>query len=201
MAAFLRHSSFRERCYLRNRNSDRALLVFCNPVESASNITNDFDLIAFLMSAGTEKVITDSSRLVGKLNRPRLCIIPALILLGVLCLVAGLLILSRGTQDIAWKQWSHACRTAKKENVKNPLFSEDVKLELVPGFTLNSEYECDVKDEEGKKLEFCKSFSVRSTFQKQATRGTEDISGAGSGDEQNRCVRSASFVLSNSCKE
>ncbi len=154
--AFLLNKNYRERCRrfdVKNRTFE-AVVFSCRKIPSMPNIKIDINLVSFMMSVGTEKRYSNSIRPIGKLNRPRLCILPALILLAGLSAIAGMLILMRGTQDLAFKQWAHACRTAKKENVDNPLFSEELELELRPDFTIHNGLQSESEDDENKKPVF-----------------------------------------------
>ncbi len=114
------------------------------------NISIDVDLFNFLMSVGTEKASTRSTRTIGKLNRPRLCIIWALILFASLSGIAGILLLARGNQDLAFKQWANACSTAMKENVENPLFSEELEIDILPNSRVHASLQSGSDDIENK---------------------------------------------------
>lgn len=132
--AFLNHEFYSKLCSpgipVRNANFS-GVGILCQDNPRFQNLTIDNTLVSFLMSVGTEKVNSGNPRVVGSMKRPRVCIIPAVLMLVGLISIAGLITLIRGTQDLAFKQWSYACRTAQLENDQNPLFCDDIELQLL----------------------------------------------------------------------
>lgn len=106
-AACLRPDPYCVSCSSRNpkvSSLDGVFVVACKKDAKESEFKIDTAIINVLMAAETEKENTESTRLVRKLNRPRLCILPVLGLFTGLCSAVELLIRSRGTQYLAFKQ-------------------------------------------------------------------------------------------------
>jgi len=60
---------------------------------------------------------------VGTIDRPRVCIIPALILFLSCFFVAGILKLTKVRQELAFKQWAYISRSNGSVDMENPFFS------------------------------------------------------------------------------
>lgn len=61
---------------------------------------------------------------VGTIDRPRVCIIPALIMFLSVFAVASIVRFTKGKQDLAFKQWVYISLCYGSYNSENPLYSE-----------------------------------------------------------------------------
>lgn len=60
----------------------------------------------------------------GTIQRPRICIIPAVIIFLFFLTLAALVRLRRGRQDLAFKQWAYISLSHWSPNMENPLFAD-----------------------------------------------------------------------------
>ena len=132
--AFLELEVFSKMCNERvtHKNENYTFVgIRCVKNPELTESTIDDAVVRFLLSAGTKPVGSDNRKVVGSINRPRLCLIPSVVMVAGIISIAGLINLLRGTQPLAFKQWSYTCRTAKLENDLNPIFSEDAELQIM----------------------------------------------------------------------
>jgi len=66
---------------------------------------------------------------VGVIDRPRVCILPAVIMFLSLLVVATIVRYTKGKQDLSFKQWAFVSRAYGSENTTNPLYSECSEFE------------------------------------------------------------------------
>lgn len=66
---------------------------------------------------------------VGSIDRPRVCVIPAVIMFLSLLVVASIVRITKGKQDLAFKLWSFVSRAYGSDNIDNPLYSECSEFE------------------------------------------------------------------------
>lgn len=72
---------------------------------------------------------TSDVQRVGIINRPRLCILPSLILLALLLVIVLLLNLRGDSEDVMYKLWVFVSQKEDRDNPRNPLYSEAVELQ------------------------------------------------------------------------
>lgn len=70
------------------------------------------------------KPVPGGSFKVGTIDRPRICIIPAIIIFLSLFTIDGIVRVTKGRQDLAFKQWSYICIPYGSYNTENPLFPD-----------------------------------------------------------------------------
>jgi len=73
--------------------------------------------------------IANNNVKVGSINRPRICIFPALIMFVSFFALAGIVRCTKGKQDYAYKQWRYISQCSGHFNWENPLFSFDQEFE------------------------------------------------------------------------
>lgn len=65
---------------------------------------------------------------VSEIQRPRVCIIPALIMFLGFFVVACIVRYAKGKQDLVFKLWSYISLCYESYNTANPLFSDDAEF-------------------------------------------------------------------------